>query len=119
MSSLLFVCGDGPLEPPAGLEALFARGSDPPGAPQWPQGPDDSVIGALAAASPRGLGRVSYRTWARASAGRSLAARQPPKPPATRPPATASSTASRMMLAVTGAVRCTEMVLAASPDSLL
>src|ERR1700722_16545873 len=47
-------------------------------------------------------------------AGRSRAARQPPKAPAIRPPAIASSTAAAIAPAVTGAVRCTWTVAAVS-----
>ena len=47
---------------------------------------------------------------ARAAAGRSRAARQPPNIPAMMPPATASTTASRMTPALTEALRCTATV---------
>src|SRR5215469_1729507 len=55
----------------------------------------------------------AYSTLASAAAGRSRAARQPPKDPAMRPPAIASRTAAAIAPAVTGALRCTVTVWAA------
>src|ERR1700761_6055808 len=54
--------------------------------------------------------RPAQATLDSAAAGRSRAARQPPNPPAIRPPRTASPTARTIAVIVTGADRCTATV---------
>src|ERR1700758_4947769 len=54
--------------------------------------------------------RPAQATLDSAAAGRSRAARQPPNPPAIRPPRTASPTARMIAVTVTCADRCTETV---------
>src|SRR6201993_5009046 len=51
--------------------------------------------------------RPAQATLDSAAAGRSRAARQPPNPPAIRPPRTARATARTIAVIVTGADRCT------------